>query len=39
MGASVSQVVPLGAATFRAASMTGAFIAGFTWQPLSGGVG
>jgi hypothetical protein len=29
---------PLGAASFRAASATGAFIAVFYWQPFSGGM-
>jgi hypothetical protein len=38
IGTSVSQAVPLGDASLRAASATGAFIAAFNWQPLSGGV-
>jgi hypothetical protein len=38
MGSSVSGVVPLGDPSFLAAPATGAFIAAFPWQPLSGGV-
>jgi hypothetical protein len=38
MGTSVSQVVPVGDASLPAAFATGAFIAAFSWQPLSGGV-
>ena len=38
MGASVSQAALLGDASLPAGSATGAFIAAFSWQPLSGGV-
>jgi hypothetical protein len=38
MSARVSRAVPLGTASFPAASATDAFIAAFSWQPLSGGV-
>jgi hypothetical protein len=34
----LSQAAPLGNASFPPASATGAFIAAFSWQPLSGGV-
>jgi hypothetical protein len=37
MGACVSQFAPLGGAFFPAAFATGAFIAAFSGQPLSGG--
>jgi len=38
MGARVSQAAPVGDASIPVASATGAFIAAFCWQPLSGGV-
>jgi hypothetical protein len=38
MGARMSQAAPVGDASIPAASETGAFIAAFSWQPLSGGV-
>jgi len=38
MGARVSQAAPVGDASFPAASATGAFLAAFRWQRLSGGV-
>jgi hypothetical protein len=38
MGTSVSQGAPLGDKSLPAASATDAFIAAFSWQPLSGGV-
>jgi hypothetical protein len=38
MGASVSGVEPLGDASCPSPSATGAFIAGFCWQPLSEGM-
>jgi hypothetical protein len=38
MGARVSQATPFGDASIPTASATGAFVAAFSWQPLSGGV-
>jgi len=38
MGSSVSQAAPLGDTSLPAASVTDAFIAAFSWRPLSGGV-
>jgi hypothetical protein len=34
----VTRAAPLGNASFAATSAMGAFIAAFSWQPLSGGV-
>jgi hypothetical protein len=38
MGARMSQAAPVGDASIRAASATGAFIAAFSCRPLFGGV-